>query len=287
MIFDYWLNKKCIKCKTLVNLGVFVISYDLNKKDVVAGLGEIGSPILQLISKAIPTVGYDINEKLMNKTKFKKYEKYSTRFIHICIPFSDKFVQNVISLTKIFEPEGLILHSTLSPTTTKKIQSLLSIPVIYSATRGIHRRMLHDLKRYTKFYALEKSAPNAKWAKLEYCKTMEKCGVRTKAMSSPITLELAKIVVDTSYYGWLINYAQLSNMIAIKNNVDYDEMWSFADEIHKFLGNRPKMFPGFIGGHCVIPNLELIKSDSLNLIKEINSDYAKILKKRTAKGKKY
>jgi len=31
-------------------------------------------------------------------------------------------------------------------------------------------------------------------------------------------------------------------------------MWSFADEIHKFLGNRPKMFPGFIGGHCLDGN---------------------------------
>ena len=116
---------------------------------------------------------------------------------------------------------------------------------------------------------------------------MKKCGVKTKRMSNPLTLELAKIICDTSYYGWLINYAQFSNMIAIKNKVNYDEMWSFADEIHKFLGNRPKMFPGFIGGHCVIPNLTLIKDDTLNLIKEINSDYAKILKKHQAKGKKY
>ncbi|MCV0373437.1 MAG: hypothetical protein K5793_07790 [Nitrosarchaeum sp.] len=70
-------------------------------------------------------------------------------------------------------------------------------------------------------------------------------------MSDPLTLELAKIIVDTTYYGWLINYAQLSNMIAKKHGVDYDEMWEFSDEIHKFLGNRPKMFPGFIGGHCL------------------------------------
>ena len=100
-------------------------------------------------------------------------------------------------------------------------------------------------------------------------------------MSTPLTLELAKIVVDTSYYGWLITYAQLSNMIAIQHKVNYDEMWSFADEIHKFLGNRPKMYPGFIGGHCVIPNLDLIKNDTLDLIKEINNDYAKLLKNKT------
>ncbi len=33
----------------------------------------------------------------------------------------------------------------------------------------------------------------------------------------------------------------------IKNKIDYGEMLSFADEIHKFLGNRLKMFLGFIG----------------------------------------
>jgi hypothetical protein len=49
---------------------------------------------------------------------------------------------------------------------------------------------------------------------------MKKCNVKTKQMSSPITLELAKIVVDTTYYGWLINYAQISNLIAKKHGVE-------------------------------------------------------------------
>ena len=64
-------------------------------------------------------------------------------------------------------------------------------------------------------------------------------------------------------------------MIAIEHGVDYDEMWLFSDEIHKFLGNRPKMFPGFIGGHCVIPNLDLIQNKTLNFIKEFNNSYGK------------
>ncbi len=106
-------------------------------------------------------------------------------------------------------------------------------------------------------------------------------------MSNPITLELAKIVVDTSYYGWLINYAQISNLIATKYGVNYDEMWSFSDEIHKFLGNRPKMFPGFIGGHCVIPNLDLVKEDSLFQIDKINKFYSKKVKNSKSIRKKY
>ena len=258
-----------------------------NTKDVVVGLGEIGSPLLKIFSRYRKTVGYDINPKLMNLEEFNKAKSLETYFLHVCIPFTNKFVPSIVSIFNKFKPKCIVIHSTISPGTTKIIQSKLPIPIIYSATRGVHRRMLYDIKRYVKFYSIELDAPNAILASSEYVKQMKKCGVKTKKMTNPITLELAKIIVDTSYYGWLINYAQLSNMIAIKHQVDYDEMWSFADEIHKLLGNRPKMFPGFIGGHCVIPNLDLIKHDTLNLIKEINSDYAKILKKRKRQGKKY
>ena len=250
------------------------------KKDIVVGLGEIGSPILKLISSATIAVGYDINKKYMNKNKFNKYQNIDTYFLHVCIPFTKEFITNVVSLSEKFNPEAIVIHSTVSPYTTKKLQDKLNIPIIYSATRGVHKRMLNDLRRYTKFYSIELNAPKKNWASINFSKLMKKCGVKTKKMSSPLTLELAKIIVDTSYYGWLINYAQLSNMIAIQNKVDYDEMWSFADEIHKFLGNRPKMYPGFIGGHCIIPNLELIDHKILNLINEINSDYAHVLKKR-------
>lgn len=52
-------------------------------------------------------------------------------------------------------------------------------------------------------------------------------------------------------------------------------MWSFADEIHRYLGNRPKMYPGIIGGHCVIPNLSLINEQNLEFIKKLNTLYGK------------
>lgn len=262
--------------------------YSKNKfKDIVVGLGEIGLPLYKLFSKNHLVIGYDKIESKMDHKKIEQNIYLPTRFMHVCIPFGNNFRNDVLDLIKKHEPKVVVIHSTISPRTTEIIQSKLPIPVIYSATRGVHKRMLYDLKRYVKFYAIEPDAPNTKWASFEYVKLMKKCGVKTKKMKNPLTLELAKIVVDTSYYGWLITYAQLSNMIAIKNKVDYNEMWSFADEIHKYLGNRPKMFPGFIGGHCIIPNLDLIKDDTLNLIKEINSDYAKILRKRHAQGKKY
>ena len=245
------------------------------KKDVVAGIGEIGKPILKLLSKQNITVGFDLNPDLMDQRKFKRYKNLQTSFLHITIPVTGKFINNVLKLDKKFQPECIVIHSTIKPGTTKKLQEKLSIPVIYSATRGIHKRMIYDLKRYTKFFVISENAPRGKWASSRFVKLMKRCGIKTKKMSKPETLELAKIICDTSYLGWLVNYAQLSNRIAIQYGIDYDEMWSFSDEIHKFLGNRPKMYPGYIGGHCVIPNLNLINNETLNLINKMNNDYAK------------
>ena len=241
------------------------------KKDIVVGLGEIGLPIFKLLSKKIKIDGFDKIEKL-NSNKFPNIEN-----MHICIPFSKDFEKSVLQLTKKFNPDGIVIHSTISPNTTKKLQTKLDLPIIYSATRGVHKRMLKDLKRYTKFFAVYNYAPKSKWASRTFKNKLKKCGVKTKQMSQPITLELAKVVCDTSYYGWLINFAQISKIIADKENVDYDEMWSFTDEIQKFLKNRPKMFPGFIGGHCVIPNLDLVNDKSLNQISLINNLFKKFL----------
>lgn len=246
------------------------------KKNLVVGLGEIGYPLFKLISKVWACDGCDNNSKIMSK-KFEKYDSLSISLMHICIPYSNKFEKNIVKLVNKFQPEVVVIHSTIKPFTTNKIQQKISIPVIYSATRGVHKRMLYDLKRYTKFFAIESSAPQKKKAYEAFEKVMKKCGVKTKRMSDPITLELAKIVTDTSYYGWLINYAQISNILAKKHGVDYDEMWSFSDEIHKFLRNRPKMIPGFIGGHCVIPNLDLLNDKNLRGVNTINSKYKKFL----------
>ena len=247
------------------------------KKDIVAGLGEIGLPIYKIISRNFSVYGYDIDKKLIPNNP-KKFENYSVRFLHICIPYNKFFLPNVLKLNKRFLPESIVIHSTIKPKTTQNLQKKLSIPIIYSATRGVHKRMASDLKRYIKFFALDNKIKNSALMSKTYVNLMKKCGIKTKKLSNPITLELSKIVCDTSYYGWLINYAQMSKMIAEKYDADYNEMWSFSDEIHKFLGNRPKMFPGFIGGHCVIPNLKFIDEHSLDSINRINNIFKKFLK---------
>lgn len=254
-----------------------------NYYDLVIGLGEIGLPILKILQKSFRTIGFDLDQKKMNLKQYEAAKNDPISLIHFCIPYAEKFENTVIKTVKERKPQGIVIHSTIKPCTTERIQKALDVPVIYSATRGVHKRMVKDLKRYTKFFAVYDWAPNAEYVDKLFSNRMNNAGIKTKKMSTPLVLELAKILVDTSYYGWLINYAQLTNMIAMEHKVDYDEMWIFADEIHKFLGNRPKMFPGFIGGHCVIPNLDLMHHKTLDLIRQINDNYRKKIKNSKTK----
>jgi UDP-N-acetyl-D-mannosaminuronate dehydrogenase len=243
--------------------------------DVILGMGEVGQTLFDLlVDRKFDCVGIDLDN-----SKCKKYSENEViknpEYLHICLPgeltgFTD-IVLNWIN--KIKNIQVVIIHSTVKPGTTKIIQEKLSIPILFSPVRGVHKRFLNDIKKYTKFISFDGVEID-----LKIKKDLENRFEKIDWMSTTKTAELAKILVDTTYYGWLINYAQITKMICEKENVDFEEMWKFADEIHENLGNRPKMFPGIIGGHCVIPNLDLVEYENLDIIKKINEMYKKIKK---------
>ena len=67
-----------------------------NNKQVVAGLGEIGDPILKALSREHITVGYDTNNKLIDHKKIEKCKNLDTSILHVCIPFNSKFIKNIL-----------------------------------------------------------------------------------------------------------------------------------------------------------------------------------------------
>ena len=243
--------------------------------DIILGMGEVGETLFDLlVDRKFDCIGIDLDN-----TKCKKYSENEViknpEYLHVCLPGELTGFTNIVLnwMDKIKNIQVVIIHSTVKPGTTKIIQEKSSIPILFSPVRGVHRRFLNDIKKYTKFISFDGIEIDSK-IKIDLENRFEK----VDWMSTTKTAELAKILVDTTYYGWLINYAQITKMICEKENVDFDEMWKFADEIHENLGNRPKMFPGIIGGHCVIPNLDLIEYENLDMIKKINEMYEKFKK---------
>jgi len=238
--------------------------------DIILGMGEVGETLFRLLEERnVDSIGIDVDS-----SKCKNYSKNdhikNPEYLHVCLPGElSEFMDITLNwINKIEGLEVVLVHSTIKPGTTKKIQEKSKIPVLFSPVRGVHKRFLDDIKKYTKFISSDKENIDPK-IKLD----LEKRFKKIDWMSTTKTAELAKILVDTTYYGWLINYAQITKMICEKEGIDFDEMWKFADEIHENLGNRPKMYPGIIGGHCVIPNLNLIEYENMEIIKKINEMY--------------
>ncbi|PYS03990.1 MAG: hypothetical protein DMG16_04040 [Acidobacteria bacterium] len=209
---------------------------------IVVGLGEVGRPLFELISEKYNAVGIDIEPVVTDGT---------CAVLHICYPFSEKFVRTTIQYIEQNRPALTVINSTVAPGTTRLVHRFTRVPIVYSPIRGKHFKMKRDLLHYTKFIGgIHQEAA------LRASEHFRSIGMKTKLVASPETAELAKLT-ETSYFGLLIAWAQEVERYCNHLDVDYDEVASFYEEV-QFLP-PVKYFPGVIGGHCVMPNIAILE----------------------------
>jgi UDP-N-acetyl-D-mannosaminuronate dehydrogenase len=173
--------------------------------------------------------------------------------MHICIPYQSRqqFEAATLQYIQRFNPELTIVNSTVVPGTTRRIAHQSRQRVAYSPVRGKHARMTEDMLRYCKFVAAEDDEIAA--AAEHHFRA---AGMKTRRAAKFETLELAKLA-ETTYFGIQIAFAQELDRFAQTLEADYSQAIDFFDEV-EFLP-RTRYYPGFIGGHCVIPNIHLLK----------------------------
>lgn len=220
-------------------------------KVVVAGLGEVGKPLFDLLSTEHDVIGVDISTP-------ERIEKAD--ILHVCFPFQIKdFIGEAARYIDLFSPTLTVVNSTVAIGTTRAIAERTGAAVVNSPVRGKHARMLKELSLYTKFVGAIDPATGEKAAK-----HFESVGLSTKVLSSPEATELAKLT-ETTYFGLMIAWAQEVERYCDQAGQSYQEVVSFYDEIKFF--PQVKYFPGVIGGHCVMPNIALLSkyTDSMLL----------------------
>jgi len=221
---------------------------------LVVGLGEVGKPLFTILKEQEPeAIGIDIKPMPVNQ---------SVGILHICFPFinADQFRSAVEGYAIKFSPSVIVINSTIVPGTTR------SIPCVYSPVRGKHTKMVEELQHYVKFVAGTDAQATARVQA-----HFKAAGIPSETMATPEALELAKLL-ETTYFGMLIAWAQEMNRFAVKVDADYLEVGKFFKEI----GYLPNVLfqPGHIGGHCVMPNIALLQqrfqSEFLDVIKRSN-----------------
>jgi len=251
---------------------------------LVVGLGEVGQAIFHILkeSEHFVVYGLDVDESKMRKMGQTPLPS-AVDVMHVCIPCAnqEEFVNIVIDYVKRFKPRLVIIDSTVPPGTTKGIEEGCNCLVADSPFRGVHESPEHmewELKRWTKYVG---------GATIEAGKAADKhfrtAGLKTKVLKSCIETELAKLF-ETTYRAWMICCFQEMHRISRRFRADFDEVVDFLADTHRARLDRPVMFPGMIGRHCLIPNVKLLldryDSKLLSLILESNEKRMKEIKDR-------
>lgn len=232
-----------------------------NKKETVfiAGLGEVGDVIKRLAQENFKKVYW--NDPIRKEVNLPN-KNIEINYLHICFPFKEQkeFIKEVINYQKKLDPDFIIIHSTVGVGTTKRILSeiIYKCRIAHSPIRGNHNDMYNHVKsKFIKFVGA-----NTPYTADKVCKHLTDLGIhRAKWLGIPETTELGKLL-STSWYGINIAFQQEMERMCKYYRVDFDRtVWEFTkdgffDSNHKY--RRPRMFPGFIKGHCVIPNFRIL-----------------------------
>ncbi len=232
----------------------------------ILGFGEVGQAIAKFYQSS-RVKDLNRNDGLEN-----------VEILHVCIPWSKKFISIVKQEIEVIKPSLTIIHSTVPVGTTQKIISGLSQDcreVVHSPIRGIHPNLYGGIKTFVKYVG----ADNEKAGKMAK-RHLEGLGIKTEICKSSKTTEALKLW-DTTQYAWQILLNKDIKKWCEKNGVDFEIVYTKANttynEGYQKLGKsevvRPylKYVSGPIGGHCLIPNCQILNSETSKIVLKKNN----------------
>ncbi|MBI2541593.1 hypothetical protein HYV80_02715 [Candidatus Woesearchaeota archaeon] len=243
------------------------------KNVLVVGLGEIGGALCQAIEESG-------RHRLFKKDIENLETDEDIDVMHVCIPYGNNFVDIVAGYAKKYNPGLIIINSTVRPHTTDHIYKKTGKSIVHSPVRGKHPKIKEGLLLFIKFIGPidEKSGKDAK-------NHFESLGIKTEILNSPMETELGKLF-DTTYYGLCIAYHQDMERVCKKFDADFEQVATRFNETYNDgckITNpnvvRPVLYPGLIGGHCVMPNISILKKD-------VKSDFLDAIEKSNELKKK-
>jgi UDP-N-acetyl-D-mannosaminuronate dehydrogenase len=228
--------------------------------NLIIGHGQIGKAVHEVIGESlvVDKVAPDLSGIVID-------------VMHVCIPYSDEFIEVVKSYKKQFKPKHLIIYSTVPIGTTKQIKDAVHSPV-----EGVHPRLTESITIMPRWIGCNKKSEGTFFE--EY---FENLGIQARIVQHSNCTEALKLL-STSEYGINIVFADYKKKIADEIRMNYSIMKDWNNDYNdlyedlglhqyrKYVLDPPK---GRIGGHCVVPNAEILDKQfpnaMLKMIKEM------------------
>lgn len=221
-------------------------------KSLIIGMGEVGESLAKVLGPHYDdTYCYD---PVIEKWKDDSDPPVIYEMIHICFPYSDKFITYVKEYQEKYKPKYTVIHSTVPIGTSSHCGA------IHSPIRGLHPNLEGGIRGFVKFLGGKQASEVADY--------FRRAGIKVMLFDQSETTEAFKLF-DTEYYRVCIEFALRVKKYCDEQNLSFHEVYTLGNQTYnegyKELGHpefvRPVLQPIMkpIGGHCVLPNKELIK----------------------------
>lgn len=220
---------------------------------LIIGMGEVGTALAEVLKQYDPFC-YDAEHGGVPQVD-------GVEILHIAFPYSKDFIKEVKKYQKFFKPRYTVVHSTTPVGTCAKLGAT------HSPVRGLHPFLVEGIKTFVKFLG----GPQAS----EVADYFRRAGLRVYLCDKAETTEAMKIL-DTTYYALCIEFHKhIKELLGdeFPNWTVYNEDYNQG---YEKLGYpeyvRPNLVPIMTkqGGHCTLPNCELMDTPFTKLIKELN-----------------
>jgi UDP-N-acetyl-D-mannosaminuronate dehydrogenase len=249
----------------------------------ILGYGEVGKAIQKLYTSTSNLWRISLSRPLFTfHIKDLDFDEgiRDCDYLHVCIPYSDDFVDQVCECIEQENPKNVIIHSTVQVGTTRNIMKKSGlINICHAPVRGVHPDLYEGLRTFPMYLGYDKTQHasdlvdkytlgDTSWFIYNTKILFGGLNVKTKIVDKFETSELAKLA-STSYYGMCIAFHAEMNSLCDEMGLSFEEVMT---EWNKQYNNgykrlemnnvvRPVLNPpeGSIGGHCIIPNAKLLK----------------------------
>lgn len=232
-----------------------------DKISVIIGFGEVGRALFAALEKVYRCLVIDPPKHIIPVSE--SIESRKIDILHICFPYFDDFVEQVRGYQERLNPEYTVIHSTVRPGTSRECSAIHS-PVI-----GMHPHLIKSLLTFTKFLGGEQAQEVADY--------FRKAGMKVYLFDKPETTEVMKIL-DTTFYGLSVEYTKNVWEVCRDFDIPFEAWTLWTDNYNKGyekLGHpefsRPNLVPIMkkLGGHCILPNTELLQTKFTKFLKEL------------------
>lgn len=222
-------------------------------RQVVVGAGQVGRAIAEVLGDVdlVDTEG----------------PQRRADVLHICFPWTPSFEPDVRAHRRKSKSKLTIIHSTVPVGTSRRLQA------VHSPVTGRHPRLTESIRVFPKFFGGPRAADAAALFRAVDILTIE--------VPEAETTEAGKLW-QTLQFGWLVALQKeayrFCEAVGAEPAVAYDLFNAVYNTGYKALGETWHLplledVPGPIGGHCIVPNLDMTPGKLAEWLGELNQTW--------------